>query len=271
MKSRLRISSFYIVILIFAFERCAYNDINIEFNCDESTLGIELQSKTDVTSCRSIDGSITVTATGGAEPYDFNINGGEYQTNNTFTNLGPGVYTLRVKDKNNCWRAVEVSIAAPGSTLNATAQPTADNQCSTDNGTITVTATGGKTPYQFQVDSKGFSASNTFTGLKEGQHVVIVKDDEGCQRTIGVTVAHGNTGISYATQIKAIITASCALSGCHDAGTGSRNWTNFANVKSSAASIKARVVNRTMPPGAPLSQDNIDLISCWVDDGALEN
>jgi hypothetical protein len=271
MNSRLRIIFFYAVVIMFAFERCAYNDVNVPINCDESSLAIGLQSKTDVTSCRSIDGSISVTATGGTEPYDFNINGGEYQTNNTFTNLGPGDYTIRVKDMNNCWRAIEVSITAPGSTLDASTVATVDNQCSTDNGTIVVTATGGKTPYQFQVDSKGFSASSTFTGLKEGQHVVIVKDDEGCQRTLGVTIAHGNTGTSYANQVKAIITANCALSGCHDAGTGSRNWTTFANVKSNAANIKARVVNRTMPPAAPLSQANIDLISCWVDDGALEN
>lgn len=268
---RIRTLAFYLALFLFTFDRCAYNDIRATVDCTQSTLAVQLDSKTDVSSCRAIDGNITVSATGGTEPYDFSINGGEYQTNNTFTNLGPGTYTVRVKDKNSCWREIEVTIAAAGSTLNATATTTSDSECSTDNGTATVTATGGSAPYQYQVDSKGFGPSNTFTGLKEGQHVIIVKDNEGCQRTIGITVAHGNTGVSYSSQVKAILTTNCNLSGCHDAGSGTRNWTTYQNVKSNSSNIKTRVVNRSMPPSSSLSQADIDLIRCWVDDGANNN
>ncbi|HMJ68503.1 MAG TPA: SprB repeat-containing protein [Cyclobacteriaceae bacterium] len=271
MSARLRITLVYIFIFLFAFERCAYNDINIEFDCSSSTLAIELQSKTDVSSCRAIDGAITAIGSGGLEPYSFNINGGEYQTNSTFIDLGPGTYSVRVKDANNCWKSIDVSISAAGSTLDATVQTGADNQCSSDNGTATVTVTGGVGPYQYQIDSKGYGPSNVFADLKEGQHVVVIKDDEGCQRTLSVRIAHGPTGISYSAQIKSIITTNCALSGCHGAGTGARDWTVFANVKSHASNIKTRVSNHTMPPTQPLKQSDIDLISCWVDDGALEN
>jgi hypothetical protein len=258
-------------VFLLVFERCAYNDINVDFNCDNSTLAIELQSKTDVTTCRSIDGSITVVATGGLEPYDFNINGGEYQTNSTFNNLGAGTFSVRVKDTNGCWKSIDVTIAAAGSTLAAIAQTTVDNECTTDNGTATVTATGGVPPYQFQIDSKGYGNGNVFTALKEGQHVVVVKDSEDCQTTLSVRIQHGATGISYATQIKAIINTNCAKSGCHGAGTGSRDWTVLSNVKANALNIKTRVSNRTMPPDVPLGQSDINLISCWVDDGALDN
>lgn len=271
MRRRLRIIFSTLVISLLVFERCAYNDINVDFNCDQSTLAIELASKSDVTTCRSIDGTITVTASGGLEPYDFNINGGEYQTNNTFNNLGAGTYTIRVKDMNSCWRAIDVTIAAAGSTLSASVQKTVDNQCTTDNGTATITATGGTGPYQYQIDSKGYSSTNVFTNLKEGQHVVVVKDAEECQTTLSVRIEHGATGISYATQIKNILTTNCAKSGCHDSGSGARDWTVFSNVKSHAANIKTRVANRTMPPDVPLGQADIDLISCWVDDGALDN
>jgi hypothetical protein len=271
MNAPLRITFVYVVIFLFAFQHCTYNDVNIEFDCANSTLVIELESKTDVSNCRAIDGAITVVASDGLEPYDFSINGSEYQTNNTFINLGPGTYTVRVKDMNSCWTAIEVTISAAGSTLNATAQTTVDNQCTTDNGTATINVTGGVAPYRYQVDSKGFGTSNVFNDLKEGQHVVVVKDDEDCQRTVSVMIAHGNTGISYASQVKSIITTNCALSGCHGAGAGSRDWTVFSTLKANAANVKTRVVNRTMPPGQPLKQSDIDLISCWVDDGALEN
>ncbi|HZY79000.1 MAG TPA: hypothetical protein VFE50_05715 [Cyclobacteriaceae bacterium] len=271
MSGRLVRTLSYFIIFFLAFERCAYNDIKPEIDCTQSTLAIALQSKTDVSNCRAIDGSITVTATGGTEPYDFRINDGEYQTNNKFSDLGPGTYTIRVKDANGCWKSIDVSIAAAGSTLNATAQTTTDNQCAGDNGSVTIAVTGGSTPYQYQIDSKGFGTSNSFTGLKEGQHVVVIKDNEGCQRTLSVTIAHGNTGISYATQVKSIITTNCAKSGCHDSGTGSRDWTDFNKLKAAAANVKMRVVNRTMPPDATLKQSDIDLISCWVDDGAPNN
>lgn len=256
---------------VFLFDRCAYNDIIVEFDCSESTLAIALDRKTDVSNCRAIDGEIVVSASGGVEPYTFNINGGEYQTNNQFLNLGPGTYTLKVKDANNCWKSLDVDIAAAGSTLSAAASSSEDNQCSGDNGVITVTASGGKAPYQFQLDSKGYVTGNSFTNLNHGQHVIIVKDDEGCQVTLSVQVVRGKTGISYAGQIKNILTTSCNTAGCHGAGTGSRDWTNFENVVNKAANIKIRTANRTMPPTTPLSQDQIDLIGCWVDDGTPNN
>ena len=271
MRRHLRVIFITLIISSLVFERCAYNDINIDFNCDNSSLSISLDSKTDVSNCRAIDGVITVTATGGLQPYAYNIGGGEYQSNPTFHNLGGGTYEVRVKDANNCWRAVNVTLVTAGSTLTATVETTADNQCTTDNGVALVTASGGTAPYVYQIDAKGYSELNSFPGLKEGQHVVVVKDHEGCETTLNVTIAHGATGVSYSSQIKDIITTNCAKSGCHGAGTGSRDWTVFSNVKANAANIKTRTSNRTMPPDAPLGEGDINLIRCWVDDGALDN
>lgn len=271
MRRHLRICFVTLIVCILVFERCAYNDINANFNCDNSTLSISLSSKSDVSNCRAIDGVITVIAAGGLEPYAYNINGGEYQPGPSFHNLGAGTYEIRVKDSNNCWRAVSVSIAAAGSTLSATVETQADNECTTDNGIALVKATGGVPPYSYQIDSRGYGDAAMFPGLKEGQHVIVIKDHEECQTTLSVTIAHGNTGVSYANDIKSIINTNCAKSGCHGAGSGSRDWTVFQTLKANAANIKLRTANRTMPPDAPLKQSDINLISCWVDDGALEN
>jgi hypothetical protein len=46
-------------------------------------------------------GSISVTAIGGFTPYQYKLNAGSYQTSNSFTNLGAGIYTVYVKDANN--------------------------------------------------------------------------------------------------------------------------------------------------------------------------
>ena len=46
-------------------------------------------------------GSITVNGTGGTTPYTYRINGGTYQSSNTFNNLVAGIYTVDVKDAIN--------------------------------------------------------------------------------------------------------------------------------------------------------------------------
>ncbi len=46
-------------------------------------------------------GSITVIGTGGTTPYTYRINGGTYQSSNTFNNLVAGIYTVDIKDAIN--------------------------------------------------------------------------------------------------------------------------------------------------------------------------
>jgi hypothetical protein len=273
MTRKVVVASLYSAVLLFAFDRCAYNDSNIVVDCDAVTLAVVVVSTQNASSCKSIDGVISVSATGGVEPYDFKINDGEYQTNTVFTGLGPGTHTVRVKDFNNCWQSVDVTIDAEGSDLEASATTTADDQCFSDNGALTVTATGGTAPYQYQINSGGFGTQNSFTGLAPGAHSILVKDAEECQTSVNVQVPRGSTGTSFATTIEPIMETHCNLSGCHGAGTGSRDWTVFANVKSNANDIKTRTGNRSMPPvsPSPLTQQQIDQIACWVDDGAPNN
>ena len=86
--------------------------------------------------------------------------------------------------------------------------------------------------------------------------------------------------VSYADQVWPIIDTSCAIvgnGGCHDGGNGpSRDWTVFANVQSHAVQIKDRITRTPgtsgyMPQIGSLTDDEIRLISCWVDQGAQDN
>ena len=45
----------------------------------------------------------------------------------------------------------------------------------------------------------------------------------------------------------------------------------FANVQGNAGQIKTLTGNRTMPAEGSLTQAEIDMIACWVDDGAVAN
>jgi uncharacterized membrane protein len=86
-------------------------------------------------------------------------------------------------------------------------------------------------------------------------------------------VPRGNTGVSYLNDVKPIINTTCAFAQCHDAAQGARDWTNYDNLKAKAANVKLRTSNGSMPVGTGprLTQAQINLIACWVDDGAPNN
>lgn len=83
---------------------------------------------------------------------------------------------------------------------------------------------------------------------------------------------------SFSEDIRPIIQTKCALSGCHNGDMGpDLNWTIFQNFHQRAESglVKFRVTNRIMPPdysqGGPLTQEQINTIACWTDQGAFNN
>ncbi|MCU0420980.1 MAG: SprB repeat-containing protein [Cyclobacteriaceae bacterium] len=264
-----------LLMIVMLGNGCGSNDSAERVSCATAGLTLSVSAVINATSCKAVDGSITVRASGGTGPYDFNLNGGVFQTNPRFDDVGPGTYAIKVKDLNGCEASIEATVAAPNSDLSAQASAVvADNLCVADNGSLQLAATGGAAPYQFKLPGGVFSDATTYNNLKHGTYAVIVKDANECQVTVSLTVPRGNTGISYQTEIKPIFEATCIrFSGCHGPGTGPRDWTNFANVKREATLIKTRTGNRSMPisPAPSLTQQQIDVIACWVDDGANEN
>ncbi len=254
------------------FSACTYNDFPVPVDCTASDLTLHLDDQSNPTVCNAIDGTITVSATGGEGPYNFSLNGGSYQTSGSFIKLAPGSFTLEVKDVHGCTRSLTVDLSSSNSTLTATVSTTADTDCFSDNGSISINASQGKPPYHYQLGSGAFGEVNTFGNLKFGNYTVTVKDGDDCPRLINVTIPRGNSSVSYVNDIKPILDTNCNVAGCHNGSLGAtRDWRTYANVKDNAAFIKTRTANKTMPPSGPLTQKQIDQITCWVDDGALNN
>lgn len=274
----MRSRSFYFApvwVTIVLLSSCTYNDINKQVDCSKSDLAVVVDGKIDPTQCLAIDGSITVSASGEEAPYAFSINDGAFQSGNTFDKLGPGLYTIIVKGPKGCLSPpIEVKLTAPNSTLTASSITTPDSDCFTGNGSISVTASLGRSPYQYQFQKEGFGSKSTFSNLKFGTYSVTVKDADGCPTSLSVIVPRANTGIGYSGTIKPILDTNCNVTGCHNGDLGSnRDWRTYTSVKNDAASIKSRTINKSMPPAGstPLTADQISQITCWVDDGALNN
>jgi hypothetical protein len=88
------------------------------------------------------------------------------------------------------------------------------------------------------------------------------------------------TAVTYATTIKPIMQASCAMAGCHNNATASagvrlEDYPGLKTIATSGQLIGA--INHSsgfsaMPKNmAKLSQCQLDQIKKWVDDGALDN
>ena len=254
-------------VSLFFYTGCSHENEPIPVDCATSNLTLTITS-TDLNSCSASDGSITASANGGGGPYQFALDAQSFGTSTKFTGLGAGMYQLKVKDKNGCERAISVTIKPTGSTLAATFSLT-NSSCKTSTGTLTINATGGTGPYTYRINEGTASPSNLINALAAGSYSVKVTDNAGCSITQTVKVL---SDIKFSTDVKSIIDANCAISGCHVSGGGRISFTTFNNIQANASEIKSRTQSGNMPKNAaklPLAE--LNAIACWVDDGAPNN
>ena len=74
--------------------------------------------------------------------------------------------------------------------------------------------------------------------------------------------------ITFTMNVKPIIDNNCVS--CHNGGLFP-NLSTYNSISANAAIVKDAVVTKYMPQGSPLSDADIQAISCWVDAGAPNN
>ncbi|HXH19018.1 MAG TPA: gliding motility-associated C-terminal domain-containing protein [Chitinophagales bacterium] len=137
-------------------------------------------TKTDE-SCAGCDGSVTVSVSGGTPPFSYDIGNGPQPSRN-FTGLCAGAYSLTVMDAANCSGILNVTIA-PTSAITVAESSTDETCFGFNDGTITLSASGGASPYLYDI---GFGAPNntgTFTALPPNTYNYSVTDATGCFAT----------------------------------------------------------------------------------------
>lgn len=126
----------------------------------------------------SCDGSISITATGGATQYSID-NGTTWQVSNTFNNLCAGTYTIMASN-GNCSDAIVVTIYEP-TQISLSSVIITDAICyGGSNGQIALTPQGGTPGYTYTWSFLGVGNSPTASNLPAGTYMVTITDFNGC-------------------------------------------------------------------------------------------
>ncbi len=261
----MRIMAMAVMVTPIAWQGCEKDEVDEPVDCNVNPVEVQLVSVDDA-SCGATNGKVTLGATGGNGQYKFSLGGGAAQESAEFSNLGAGTYEVTATDGNNCTSSMEVSVENSDG-MNIDVALTNAGGCGASQGGATITAFDGTEPYQYRLEDGSFVTTNSFSNLGAGEYDLTVRDATGCEVNQTLRIL---SGVSFATSISPIIQNKCAISGCH-AGTQFPDFRVFKNIHDNAAKIKTLTGNGTMPQEGSLTQDEINLIACWVDDGALQN
>ena len=233
---------------------------------DNGNVSISTPVSTQNADCGVSNGSLTVAATGGDGVYLYSLDGGIPQAEPLFSQLNAGTYTVTVEDGSGCV-AISTAVIANNNGIIVDNVDKTDAGCGTTLGGITINVSGGDGTYSYSIDGTTFQASNSFTGLSNSIYMVSIKDNSGCTTSVDVSVL---SGVSFQQQVKAIIDGNCATANCH-VGRGRTDLTQWSVIQANSEDIKSRILSGNMPKTGTLTQNEIDLIVCWIDDGAINN
>ena len=153
----------------------------------------------NVSCAGSNNGSIQINATGGTGTIKYAISPqlNQFFETNTFENLAPGDYDIIVQDELGCYLTFNVNISEPSPViLSIVPNSFFPEVCQGDvDGEFSIAISGGTLPYSVSLDDyEGVyttgDATQTefdFTNLMGGDHIVYVRDAEGCESEWNIT------------------------------------------------------------------------------------
>jgi hypothetical protein len=160
-----------------------------------ATLSVELTGKTDIICYGGKEGQIEVKVQGGTSPYLFSLNGGLFQTQPRFANLGAGAYTVTVKDVNGCASSLPVSILHLQEPIQLRAVIRNVSCFGGNDGKIEVSVNGGAGEYQYLW--KDLPATRALAeDLPAGTYSLQIVDASGCRRDTSFTIRQPESPLS---------------------------------------------------------------------------
>ena len=161
-------------------------------------------------------GQISVAAVSGTPPYQFQLNGGPWQSGGDFPGLSAGTYQITLRDAGGCTHTATYTVAPPPPVLDTLLSLTAAS-CNVG-GQISVGAMSGTPPYQFQLNGGPWQAGGDFLGLSAGTYQITLRDWGGCTKTSEYTI---QTPPPVVLSLLSLTDATCVAGGQISVAAGS--------------------------------------------------
>ncbi len=153
--------------------------------CVENLNAPLIEFTTTNASCNLDNGVISFTVSNGQDPYTF-VWEGDATTENSFSNLAAGTYTLLVTDANGCETEDSATITNTGiPVVNANQENTNCGGAST--GSIELLVSGGLAPYSY-LWTPGGETTVSLADLAAGTYSVLITDAALCEITAEFTI-----------------------------------------------------------------------------------
>ncbi|MDH3650519.1 MAG: zinc-dependent metalloprotease, partial [Saprospiraceae bacterium] len=155
--------------------------------------GPSLSTDISHTTCGENNGTVDLSAAGGATPYIYKLDN-QTSSNGLFQDLDPGTYSVEVVDNNGCVDDQDLTVQSSSA---ITADAEVDHTtCGQPNGEITVEAAGGTGTLRYSIGAS-FQTDASFTEVDAGSYTVRVKDGVNCEVVLSKAV---NSSESFTTE-----------------------------------------------------------------------
>ncbi len=178
----------YTVTVVDSFGCVASDTVTIS---EPTPLGVALDSIDNALCFGDANGAIAITTSGGTAPYSYAWSNGD--TTEDVSGLVAGSYTGTITDSRGCTLVSPALAVTQPDALALALDAAADASCpNAADGSISITVSGGTTPYSFAWDNG--ATGEDLTGLAPGDYVGTITDANGCVLVSGaVSIGFADT------------------------------------------------------------------------------
>jgi gliding motility-associated-like protein len=135
--------------------------------------------------CTQNNGSITASGINGTPPYEYSLDGSNFQNSPIFNGLPAGNYTITIKDFNGFTNQSFIIVNDVCVQVNASAT---SSTCSKANGSILAIGSMGTLPYLYSIDGINFQSNPQFNNLIAGNYIIYIKDFNNLTNNTAFTI-----------------------------------------------------------------------------------
>ncbi|QCX02147.1 T9SS type B sorting domain-containing protein [Aggregatimonas sangjinii] len=191
-------------------------DINAtSVNVDPSPTFTASASVTQQIDCTTGSATLSVGIdTGGTAPFEYSLNGADFQNATDFSGLGAGTYTVTVKDANDCTTTADQTINA-GSNPSDVSFTVSNRNCTSGEADVQLSVTGGNAPFTYSITAPMTltAPDDTFEGLAPNTYTFEITANDGCKIVRNYTL---DGPIKFSSTVTVKNNVSCATPGTSD-------------------------------------------------------